>query len=134
MSEEGAAVRYRGTLAVRDHGEAMDILFLDGDPGYDWEDPLAERISDDLERHGRYASVRYWTADAPMDDDEIAEAALRSLFGEADARYKAHYSDVTGYLWTDEDINVGGHDLLEELKSQAGRYCLLEIGYAKGRP
>lgn len=120
----------------------MDILFLDGDldDRYEYE-PLAETIGDDLERHGRYASVRYWTADAPMGDEEIAEGAIRAMLGgEADAQYSPRYSDVTGYLWTDEDITVGGHDLLEELKSQAGRYCLLEIGYAKepagenGRP
>lgn len=127
-------VRYRGTLAVRDHGESMDVLFLDESVNDSWEDPLAERISDDLERHGRYASVRYWTADAPMGDDEINEAAVRSMLGEAEARYRVAYSDVTGYLWTDEDINVGGHDLLEELKGQAGRYLLLEIGYATDAP
>ena len=129
-------VRYRGTLALHYHGEAEDILFLDGDLDgrYEYE-PLAETIGDDLELHGRYASVRYWTADAPMGDDEIAEGAIRAMLGgEADACYSARYSDVTGYLWTDEDIMVGGHDLLEELKSQAGRYCLLEIGYAKEPP
>ena len=125
-------VRYRGVLAVRDHGEAMDILFLDGDLDDRCEhEPLAETISDDLERHGRYASVRYWTADAPMGDNEIAESAIRAMLGAADAQYSARYSDVTGYLWTDEDINVGGHDLLEELKAQAGRYALLEIGYSR---
>lgn len=125
-------VRYRGTLAVHDPGEAMDVLFLKGDLDDRYEDePLAETIGDDLDQHGRYASVRYWTADAPMGDDEIAEGALRSVLGEADAQYSPHYSDITGYLWTDEDINVGGHDLLEELKAQVGRYCLLEIEYSK---
>ena len=125
-------VRYRGTLALHDHGESMDILFLDGDLDDRYEhQPLAETISDDLEQHGRYASVRYWTADAPLEDWMIMEYALQAMLGEAGAQYSARYSDVTGYLWTDEDINVGGHDLLEELKSQAGRYCLLEIGYAK---
>lgn len=128
-------VRYRGILALHSHGEADDILFLDGDldDRYPY-DPLAETISDDLECHGRYASVRYWTADAPMGDDGIMESAVRSLLGEVDADYGAHYSEITGYLWTDEDINVGGHDLLEELKAQAGRYCLLEIGYSEATP
>lgn len=121
-------VHYRGMLAVRDHSEAMDVLFLDDG------DPLAERISDDLEQHGRYASVRYWTSAAPMGDDKIAESAVRAMLGEADAQYFAHYSDITGYLWTGEDIMVGGHDLLEELKAQAGRYCLLEISYSQSAP
>ena len=132
MSETVTTVRYRGTLALRYHGEADDILHLDGDldDRYPYE-PLAETISDDLERYGRYASVRYWTAAGPMADDILMENAVRSLLGDADADYGARYSEVTGYLWTDEDIMVGGHDLLEELKSQAGRYCLLEIGYSR---
>ena len=119
-------------VALHGHGEADDILFLDGDlddryPG----EPLAETIKDDLDRLGRYASVRYWTADAPKADDAVMESAVRSLLGEADADYGAHYWEITGYLWTDEDINVGGHDLLEELKAQAGRYLLLEISYSQ---
>ena len=129
MSDQ-VTVRYRGTLALHDHGDAMDILFLDDAAG-NYDEPLAETIGDDLERHGRYASVRYWTADAPMDDDEMIEGAIRAMLGEADARCRHAYSDITGYLWTDEDINVGGHDLLEELKGQAGRYLLLEIGYSR---
>lgn len=124
-------VRYRGVLALHDHGEAMDILFLDNTGHRNQPDPLAETISDDLDRHGRYASVRYWTAGTPMGDEAIMDSAVRAMLGEADAQYGAHYSEITGYLWTDEDINVGSHDLLEELKAQAGRYCLLEISYAR---
>lgn len=122
-------VRYRGTLALHADGESDDVLFLDGG---EWrDDPLAGVIADDIERHGRYLSVRYWTADAPRDDDAMIEGAIRELLGESEAEFLHRYSEITGYLWTDEDINVGGHDLLGELKSQAGRYCMLEIGYSR---
>jgi hypothetical protein len=121
--------RYRGTLRLGTYGEGDDILFL-GDDG----DPLAETISDDIDRYGRYLTVRYWTADAPQGDEEIAEGAIRQLFGEGDARFRQAYSEITGYLWTDEDLNVGGHDLLAELGAQAGRYCLLEISYSPSLP
>ncbi len=118
---------YRGIIAERDDGEAMDVLFLE-----DSGDPLAGRVADDMDEHGRYLTVRYWTASAPADDDVIREAAVREMLGEGDARFTAHYSEVTGYLWTDEDLMVGGHDLLEELRSHVGEYCLLEIGYSEG--
>jgi hypothetical protein len=124
-------VRYRGVLALHDHGEAMDVLFLDNAGHREPAGPLAETIGDDLDKHGRYASVRYWTAAWPVADDDLIESSVRVLLGEFEAEYSPHYSDITGYLWTDEDIKVGGHDLLEELKSQAGRYCLLEIGYSR---
>ena len=135
FTEGGTTIRYRGVLALHCHCEAFDVLFLDGDldDRYPYE-PLAETIGDDLDSHGRYASVRYWTADVPMPDDTIAESAVRAMLGDLDAEYAARYSDVTGYLWTDEDLKVGGHDLLEELKAQAGRYLLLEISYSKTAP
>ena len=120
--------RYRGILRLGTYGEGEDILFLDPD------EPLAETVSDDIDRYGRYLTVRYWTADAPQGDDEIAEGAIRQLFGEGDAEFNQHYSDITGYLWTDEDLNVGGHDLLAELGAQAGRYCLLEISFSPSLP
>ena len=125
-----ATVLYRGVLRLGSHGEGDDILFLD-DQSPDGEDPLAERIQDDIDAHGHYLSVRYWTAEKARDDRAMAEGALRELLGEGEAEFRHAYSEITGYLWTDEEITVGGHDLLAELGSQAGRYCLLEIGYSK---
>jgi hypothetical protein len=127
---DASTIRYRGTLALHDHSEGWDILFLDDAVG-NYDEPLAEVISDDMERHGEYLSVRYWTAGKTRSDEEMIDGAIREMLGFGEAEFRHAYSDITGYLWTDEDIRVGGHDLLEELKSQAGRYCLLEIGYAK---
>jgi hypothetical protein len=126
-----ATETYRGMITVGDHGDSMDVLFL-GHPHY--EEPLAELICDDIEEHGNYLTVRYWTADAPMSDDAIKTAAVRLVLGDADVKFEPHYSEITGYLWTTEEIEVGGHDLLEELTAQVGRYCLLEITYDKEKP
>jgi hypothetical protein len=130
MTESMTTERYRGFLALHDHGEGMDILFLDHANG-DYGDPLAGVIEDDIDRYGRYLSVRYWTANEARGDDDMIEGVLRELDGEGEAKFRHRYSEITGYMWTDEDINVGGHDLQAELQSQAGRYCLLEIGYSK---
>lgn len=97
-------------------------------------EPLAAIIEEDIEDHGRYLTVRYWTAAAPLTDEAMVEGAIRELLGAGEADFHHAYSEITGYLWTDEEINVGGHDLLEELTSQVGRYCLLEITYAKEAP
>jgi hypothetical protein len=117
---------YRGRLNLHGYGEGDDILFL-GDDDY----PLAEQISEDMEECGRYLSVRYWTSDAEQSDDQLRENVVRSLFGDGEGtRFHNAYSDITGYLWTDEDIMIGGHDLLAELESHLGQWCLLEIGYS----
>lgn len=119
---------YRGLLIKVSNGEEDDLLGLVGDT-YQASEPLAETIKDDIVQHGDYLSVRYYTSDKQMTLDELNEALFRTLYGEGEARYGMHYSEITGYLWTDEEINVGGHDLLEELKSYLGKWLHLEIEY-----
>lgn len=75
---------------------------------------------------GKKASVRYYISDNPIEsEDAVSEAYFSTLTGAVDALYLVNYSDYTGYLWTDENLKVGGHDLMAELKNYAGKYLLL---------
>lgn len=122
---------YRGRIVVRDYGESTDVLFVDdGSDEYDQE-PIAEQIADHMDADGRWLSVNYYITDEPHPQEELLEAWLRTVIGASDVEFTVAWSDVTGYLWTDEKINVGGHDLLAELVSHAGRFIHLEITYAK---
>ena len=47
--------------------------------------------------------------------------------GLLESEFWEQYSEITGYLGTDETLNVGGHDLLEELRSNIDNYIILEI-------
>ena len=138
---------YRGWLGYSSNGEEDDILTLAKEPPEKDERPwrhqprvfpwsendgfLSELVMDDMEEHGHYLSVRYYTSTQEATEDELAEAMLRTLYGEGDARYGARYSDITGYLWTDNELEVGGHDLMAELSSHAGRFLHMEITYNK---
>ena len=117
---------YRGKITVRDYGESSDNLFIDDD-----EEPLADRIQEEIELQGQYLSVMYWITDEPHEREELVEEWLKQAMGASDVKWRVHWSDVTGYLWTDEEINVGGHDLLAELVSHAGKFVYLEIAYFK---
>lgn len=117
-------ITYSGRIAVEDYGETIDVLFVGDD-----SQPFAERFSDDLDAYGRYVSVRYHVADQERTLGELDENLIRRLFGAADADYTEHYSDITGYLYTDEDLNVGGHDLLAELKGSVGRYLTMSADF-----
>lgn len=117
----------RGTLCYGRHGEAEDLLAVrDADTGE--VHILAEWAEDALGWSDKpTVSVRYWTADHPMSPEAIKEAAIRTLYGGGEAYLSAHYSEVTGYLWTDEVFTVGGHDLIRELASRLGKYLHLEV-------
>jgi len=120
---------YQGKIAVEDYGDAMDILFV-GEPDSRFHEPFSETFSDDLTDHGQYVSVRYYVSDEPRTIEELVENNLKTLAGAADARYQDHYSDVTGYLWTDQELNVGGHDLMAELSSHKDGYLYMIVDFS----
>lgn len=111
---------YQGLLELKSRGEADEILHID-------DEVLADLIQDDIEEYGHYLSVSYWISSDRKSKDDLMENFLQTLYGISSAEYGACYSEITGYLWTDEDITVGGHDLLEELKSSVGKYLYMEI-------
>lgn len=59
---------------------------------------------------------------------ELEENMTRLSLGEdIDIGYYHHYSDLTGYLWTDENFVIGGHDLRQELASSIGKIVTIVI-------
>ena len=75
----------------------------------------------------KMVSLRYWTSDREEPDDAIKQRALENILGVAHADYGARYSELTGYLWTDEVFKVGGHDMISRLTTDVGKYLLLEM-------
>lgn len=110
---------YKGIITEGDFGENYDALFIgEGEP-------IAQILQDEI--NGREVSVRYWISDKEKTKEELQENFLKNLFGAVDAEYQDAYSDYTGYLWTDENLKIGGHDLLAELQSNLGKFIWLEI-------
>lgn len=120
---------YRGRIVTRPHGEDDDALIL-----FDHAEPLAEYIETDLDLYGRFATVRYWISDTDLARDQLDDNLAKVCAGAVDADYTQHYSEYTGYLWTDQELMVGGHNLMEELESFKGRNLHLEIEYFAADP
>ena len=110
---------YTGLLSLHIYGEADDILFLST-----LLDPLAEELE---WMKGKNVTVRYWITDKQVSKEDAVEGFVGQLMGIADCEFGARYTEVTGYLGTDEELNVGGHDLISELKSAVGKWLILEI-------
>ncbi|WP_068059300.1 hypothetical protein [Nocardia xishanensis] len=120
---------YRGRIHEAPCGEHDDALFL-----ADIDVPLAERIEDGLDQWGRFATVRYWITDTERCAEELTDNLAKIAVGAIDADYTHCYSEYTGYLWTDEELNVGGHDLLDELRTHLGRFAHIEFEYCVEAP
>ena len=122
-------VVYRG-LVVLGHGEndSAVTLYL---PRGSVRDVLAEQIEWDMAEYGQYLTARYIISDKELSAKEAEEVPARIACGLGFAEYAEAYSEITGYLWTDQNIQIGGHDLQEELRGYAGKWLWLEITYDK---
>lgn len=86
--------------------------------------PLAEELE---WMSGKNVTVRYWITEAPCTKEQAIESAMLIVMGFTQVNFWSRYSELTGYLWTDEDLIVGGHDLIAELKSHTGKWLIMEI-------
>ena len=76
----------------------------------------------------KFTTVRYFTSSKYIESsDDATEKLMLEHFGAAQVEYHMAYSELTGHLWTTEEIKVGGHDLLNELRSSIGYFVYMEI-------
>ncbi len=94
--------------------------------------PLVALVQDlNYGRDYPYLRARYFISNTPKTFQEAEFNQISALVGDYEADYTANYSDLTGYLWTDETLQIGGHNLIEELRGHAGKYLCLELTFAK---
>ncbi len=128
MAKKNKEIVIKGQLLYTSNGEEDDLLGIVVD---NQSEIFAEYLSDELDLHNKYLTVRYWISDKPGDEEDLKEDYLHYLYGRTESKYGVHYYDYTGYIWTDEDFNVGGHDIITELKSYVGKYLYLVIEEGK---
>jgi len=88
---------------------------------------LSREFYEEEELENHTVTVRYWISEKEQTKDQMIEGVLKTLYGVADVKYSHAYSEYTGYLWTNEEFNIGGHDLIAELYDNLGKYIILEI-------
>lgn len=119
-SEGNGVTTFTGMLSLHSHGEGGNVLFLSS-----LQNPLAEEMQDRISR--KTVTARYWITDQPVSKEAANEGFMRRVMGDASCDFGAHYSEVTGFLWMDEEVKIGGHDLIAELRSHVGKWLILEI-------
>ncbi len=118
---------YRGMLTLNSHGEGDGLLFIGSDV-------VADTLQDDLQDYGNYVTVSFYTTEKDTPIEVIQEEYMMTLMGLSDADFDHRYSDITGYLWTDESWEVGGHNLIELLSLSTGRFCHLDVEFSREPP
>lgn len=78
-------------------------------------------------------TVSYYITETECTLEEAQEDFVKKLYGISDGELTNAYSEITGYLWTDENLKIGGHDLVDELYSYSdfrdgsAKYCILKV-------
>lgn len=64
-------------------------------------------------------TLSWHVTDTPKRYAELKMNILDTTIGGLETTFYHAHSDLTGYLWTTEKVNVNGHDLLKEIASAA---------------
>lgn len=112
-------IKLSGFIKECQHDENYRALMLSSD-----EIPLASRLWDIANKQ---VSVRYYLSDKETSFEDAQTRFVEKLLGKIEVEYRDNYSEYTGYLWTDENLKVGGHDLMAELRNNVGKFLNLEI-------
>ena len=100
---------YKNWLRIGSYGQNDTCLLFDNEP-------LAEFFEDMFDR--KFITLKYFLSNEERTIEEIITNVItHRIGGKVDADYGDRYSEYTGYLWTDEDLMIGGHDLDAELRS-----------------
>ena len=76
---------------------------------------------------GINVSISYYISDKETTREELEEAYIKKLSGIVEASIYPYCSEITGYLWTVEEIDINGHNLFEELETYKGKYLDMYI-------
>lgn len=97
-----------------DAPDSDDVLYLTS-----IDEPLAEYLRDNFVN--KCVSVRYWIGNS---DYNVVKTCIN---GNLSAEFGAVYSEISGFLWMNEEVCVGGHDLIDEFKFYIGKWLILQI-------
>jgi len=111
---------YKGFIKESSKDENDNALFIGN-----MEEPIAYVFMDELQ--SKQVSIRYFISETEKTKKELKENMLMAISGAVNADYGDSYSDYTGYLWTDENLNVGNHNLILEIKDNVGKFIYMEV-------
>lgn len=111
---------FSGLIQEKYYMNNEEALFV-GDSEY----PIVEEFEENFDE--RQVSIRYYISDTRKTKQELLEGLILNICGAVEAEYYDKYSECTGYLWTEENMVVGGHNLEQEIRSYVGKYLYLEV-------
>ena len=113
-------VIFKGFIRESDYGDNSYTSFIGDD-----DKPISLIFLEEF--YKKDVTARYFISETEKSIEELEENLILTSCGCLHADYSYRYSEITGYLWTDEEIMIGCHDLLSEINENIGKYIYLEL-------
>ena len=87
--------------------------------------------------NNRVVKLKYYISNSIIDPNKVVEQMLSIFYEgkcEAEETYVYNTTWTAGIIGGDEVFEVGGHDIIKELKTHLGKYCHLEIELKPNNP
>ena len=119
-SENKKILLLEGKIREKENGDHADALYIGADI-------IAEAISDNFQSHRAPVFCCWAISERPITPYDLLGIAVEQANGDVDAIYYHRYSEITGYLWTEQDAIIGGHNLVEIFGNHIKRYAILVV-------
>lgn len=115
------------------HDDEFERIKLVQEDGYEID--LILRFQEAISNYKDHmVKVGYGVSDAPCTEDEMQEGFLRHVLGVPNVGYDKSEYRYSSWTWgTDYNTNfrVGGHNIMNELYEQKGKFLLLSLEFEK---
>lgn len=122
--EEDKLIKISGQLVETSNYEEHDLLGLKIDNKIYI---LTKYLYDEYSIENEIVTINYFISENNLSEEKLKEVYIKKCFGILDLEYSVAYSEYTGYLWTTETFDIGGHNLVEELSEHLGKYLYMTI-------
>ena len=127
-----AQVQIKGIIYFND--DAGEVIYLTQADGSRLN--LVDEFEDAVSEYGDMVQVDYWLCDEPRTKDQVLESWLKKVFGavetDCDDVFQGSMtyenSSCVGYH-NYYKLQVGGHNLFNELSGEHGRFVFMELNF-----
>lgn len=109
-----------GKIRRAENGENYDCLYIG-------RSPITVMVNNTFTKYKQQVYCCWIISNSFLTPEAALTAAINTANAELDSRYLDRYSDITGYLWTDQNFKVGGHDMEALLRQHIKQYAFLVI-------
>jgi hypothetical protein len=121
----------KGYIEPGESGNFDTIYLLEGRGMLNKKQDLVKKFESINELYNSEVGVSFYISNDKKGEEEVKEQYLKQIFGDISASYDDNTYYYSEYTYDnssyDTTLMVGGHNLLRELETYKGKWCVIKI-------